>query len=416
MPLNGKNSTNSYRAHWGLPLLGIQSELSASRTTIAAISYKIPPEGNKPCCGKVDVTLQPKFNGVGSILSRLFSKMGYKAVEDTEDAKKIAEGVTLESCGSCVELLIKMDNEGPDWCERNIIEIVRKIGLNASRHKVPIFGTLDRIPLFKTVVTRFVTYAITEARSFQTMEEVVKTGPKLSKLPPYTPVEEKPFPLKSSRAIVTIAIGDHFQEVLRLARRSLQRYADKCNADFIVLEDKTQGWPLYEKFRIKSVAESYDRTLFIDADCLIRKSCPDLFDLVPRGHVGMHNDTPHNLNCDWLRRTWSDIMHSQGIIQQIKQPVQTLNSGVVLCDKEHAYIWTPPEYPLPGKHEDEQVWVQSTIERTNTPVFTFPRIFNEQWYFRDFKANTKNAQIIHFANCKTRLQTMAQYMKEIYDE
>ncbi len=97
-----------------------------------------------------------------------------------------------------------------------------------------------------------------------------------------------------------------------------------------------------EKFRVLEFARQYERTLYIDADVILRESAPDLFELVPRGYVAMHDDWPHLPSYDWLWSERAAILGSQG--RPMDRMETAWNTGIVLCDRDQADIW---QHPLP---------------------------------------------------------------------
>lgn len=116
--------------------------------------------------GKVKpATVPPKENknGAGTILSKYFSKFGYKAVEESETAIAISDNINTASCGGCIALLNKMDAKGPDWCQLNTPEIFKGIDANAANRKV-LGVPLNKMPGFKTVVLKFIDFAIAESK------------------------------------------------------------------------------------------------------------------------------------------------------------------------------------------------------------------------------------------------------------
>ena len=229
-------------------------------------------------------------------------------------------------------------------------------------------------------------------------------------LGPYRPVVEPPRFRGSKRLVVTIATGATHWALLALTRRTMQDYAERCDADFLELTNVTQDWPLYEKYRLRTIAERYSQTLFLDADCLVRRTCPDLFQRFPSG-VAMRDDAPH-WNADWMRTRWPEVMSSQGIARSLHEPIRAWNTGVVLCDRDHAFLWEPPECPLPNAHEAEQVWVQATLQDRLVAVQDIGPGFNDQYYYPTFRQTLPQTQIAHFAVCPDRLNEIAKLKAE----
>ena len=228
--------------------------------------------------------------------------------------------------------------------------------------------------------------------------------------------------IRKPRLVITIATGEKYLEMLAVSGPLMQAYADKCDADFVALTNRTQTWGLYEKYRLLQWGQAYEHMLFIDVDCIVKPWCCDLFKLVPLGHGAMHDDTPINKNTTWLKQSWDRIMESQGISRELDEPHVTWNTGVVMCDRATSHMWAPPPKPLPGSHEDEQIWVQSTIQDRRIPMVGLDRKFNEQWYAQNTEPGSdakkwamraEDAEIIHFALCEQRLTEMKRWAERI---
>jgi hypothetical protein len=197
------------------------------------------------------------------------------------------------------------------------------------------------------------------------------------------------------RCVVTVATGAKWHEILSASRESISHYAKKCGADYYELRDSTEDWWGLEKFRTKLLADKYEQTLFIDADVWIKDSCPDLFELVPAGHVGMHDDYDHLIQKMWLTSNRQAVALSQGV--EIENGPTCLNSGVVVCDRSTSSVWTRPQNKLPvNLHCSEQIWVEH--QASAHPITRLPVEFNTQWWMRDFADRMEAAHIIHFAN------------------
>jgi hypothetical protein len=210
----------------------------------------------------------------------------------------------------------------------------------------------------------------------------------------WQPTQEVVKPQKP-RLVITVAIGRTFQEIFERTGRILEDYARRCNADFVVLTNPTQTWWGLEKFRIRQFASQYDRTLYLDADVLLRGSMPNLFDLVPAGHVAMHDDWPHLPSYDWLFSERKRMLESQDVPMDTSNT--TWNTGIVLCDREHADLWTPPREPFMPTHCAEQFWVEHNARRF--PFFELPTSLNTQYWMPNFEDLLPTAHAIHLSNC-----------------
>jgi hypothetical protein len=208
------------------------------------------------------------------------------------------------------------------------------------------------------------------------------------------------------RLVITIATGTQFKKVLSVTRPYLQAYANRCDADYIELTNQSfDQWQL-EKFRVHGFAKQYEQTLFIDSDCYVRPSCPDIFEM---GETMLHADIEHNTWWpDWAPFEYGNVLASQGLASK---PVgQLLNSGVVLCSKKTADIWKPPAQRLPDSHCSEQWWVQHQCDKFD--VTLLPTEFNVQYWFKDFYARLSTAQIIHAANAPNKTELLQKLIAE----
>lgn len=221
-----------------------------------------------------------------------------------------------------------------------------------------------------------------------------------------------------TRAIVTVANGTRFVEMLRLTRPLMQAYADRVNADLIDLDNDTESWGPMEKFRTWHFAQQYDEVLFVDADCVIKPECPDLFSMYTQSIVA-HDDWSRLYKTDWLERERATVASKAGI--SIEHTAQCLNSGVVLSRRSSADIWKRPEADIGTSHCAEQIWLEHCIDKRVEEGATLGRLdvrANWQWWFSthdegSFEAGLKDAWIVHFANAPNRLQLIGDYINTL---
>ena len=217
-----------------------------------------------------------------------------------------------------------------------------------------------------------------------------------------------------SRLIVTVATGDDFQKIFSITRPLMEAYADNCGADFMALTRTTQDFPLFEKFRIKPLVEAFDRTIFIDADCIVRPGASNLFDIVPEDMVGMHDDLGDKDHRWWALTEWKKLEESQK--EDIPFLERVLNTGVIVVSRKHANIFTPPELPIPGNHCDEQFWIDRNVDFYGHQWFNVPLSHNCQWWIDDFDELAKDAEIVHLSAAPDRVNLARQFVEEINNE
>lgn len=214
----------------------------------------------------------------------------------------------------------------------------------------------------------------------------------------FIPVNEPAIQPREDRLVITVATGKA-RELLRVTEGAMRDYAARIDADFIALTNHTQPWPLAEKWRVEHYAKAWPRTLYVDADVFIRPESPNIFDAVPAGSVGVHDDWPQvevatraGVSSRWVHREQTAVGKSQGV----EIPPGCLNSGVVVCDSKDSDIWRPPAQPFPITHCTEQHWVQYQI-LSRKKLFSLDDEWNFQWWAnRDF-AHIEEAHFIHLA-------------------
>ena len=222
-------------------------------------------------------------------------------------------------------------------------------------------------------------------------------------------------PLRRDRLVITVATGREFNKLLALTRPAIEAYAESCDADFVALINETEPWWGFEKFRVKSFVDQYEQTLFLDADAIPWPDAPNIFDMVPIGDVGIHDDWPDlNEYTDWLIGDRKQVYESQGFSFDNHLTEVCLNTGVVVCDPSNSFIWDRPTDSLPRDHTSEQTCVEYRC--FSTPVINLPTSMNTQWWMPKFNDYLPSAHIVHFANCKSRLLTVAKHMEEWHEK
>lgn len=217
------------------------------------------------------------------------------------------------------------------------------------------------------------------------------------------PIEDvKPDP-KSKNCIITVCAGDKYRKMFDTISDRYEAYAKKCNADFVVLDGYTQGWWGLEKFRIQPFIKAYDRTCFLDSDIIIRSDAPDIFDMVPSDHIGIHDDWPLIIHkafnfMEWRNMERNSLIRSQVHDEDFSYATHDtlLNTGVVLTSKEHAEVWTPMKKPFPGAHCDEQFWVEYLILKNKHKVYRLPFSMNCQYWADAFDKVAPFKESSHF--------------------
>lgn len=250
---------------------------------------------------------------------------------------------------------------------------------------------------------------------FKSLERKVNSGQLIfdTKYPVWVDPVVKDIPKpKKKKCIVTAVCGEKYIRMFNKVREGYERYAKKIDADFVVIDRHTQGWWGLEKFRTKTFAEAYEKVCFIDGDIVIQEHSPNIFDIVPEGFVGIHDDWPFCLHKAAFEsppfhvENWRECERNWMVKSQVPEEdfqwekyATLLNTGVVVTPNKHASIWSAPTKPFPRNHCDEQFWVEYNIRKNKVPYFPLPCSMNFQYWgrcYQNFKSS-KNFYFLHAA-------------------
>jgi hypothetical protein len=159
------------------------------------------------------------------------------------------------------------------------------------------------------------------------------------------------------RAVVTIAVGQGFGEMAALTHPGISAYARRIGADFVSLNAPSQNAPSlnapslnapcaaphFQKFRLASLLDLYDRILYMDTDIVVTDGCPDIFEVVPEDAFGAWFPNP------MIPGRFADrIARVQEVLGDIGWRENYFNSGVMVVSRLHQ-----PIFENPGDYADD---------------------------------------------------------------
>lgn len=139
--------------------------------------------------------------------------------------------------------------------------------------------------------------------------------------------------------VLTIAVGDAYEQMGQYTHPTLKAYADRIGADFLVIGESDCSTPHWEKFQIFDLLNQYERIIYLDTDIIVRDDCPNLFDIVPNSHLGVFNEAPFTDG-----RTVS--------MYEVCKEYETMlpdwngkyyNTGVMVISRVHKYLFKKPD-------------------------------------------------------------------------
>jgi lipopolysaccharide biosynthesis glycosyltransferase len=213
---------------------------------------------------------------------------------------------------------------------------------------------------------------------------------------------------KKKNLVLTISIGDYYNEVAKLTLPSIQAYAQKIDADFLNITELkkdyiTQKW---NKFYIHEILNEYLRIIYFDVDILIRDDCPNLFDVVPETKLGMFNEGRYSPRFEFLEQA------SEYYNEPLKKwNGKFYNSGVMVISRKHKQIFKLPR----GIDfvETDQPFINLRILNDKIEMYDLPYDFNRMDILDKFCGISRlNSYIVHYAGAPQDIQ-MSVIAKDI---
>jgi lipopolysaccharide biosynthesis glycosyltransferase len=225
-----------------------------------------------------------------------------------------------------------------------------------------------------------------------------------------------------NNAIAVISIGD--SKLLQYSLPTIQEYCSKCNValELITIPKYNFGvhdgynYARFEKNQVYNLYAKYDRILRLDHDLIVRPNTPNLFDNPPGFVYATYEDVGVKEN------------NRRKIIEKSKNELGWIdnwwegyfNSGVVLADKEHSWMYNISHLSLEDLRETwlsfakEQTLLNWRVRKMDFKVVDLGWKFNCMGFFNKMY-NTEDAHIIHFAgNPDIKEDNMRKEYRRLY--
>lgn len=210
--------------------------------------------------------------------------------------------------------------------------------------------------------------------------------------------------------VLIIAIG--ISSITRYSLPTIRSYCSKYNLDFKIINKakysiNTGKYPSVrlEKNQIYDYFDKYDRKLRLDADMLIRKNCPNIFDLVEPGEIGVvsaGNGDMYNLRVRVFNRSCKNYLGELN-----RSILCYFNSGLILCDKIHKDIFKITEDDIKVLQNDfrlrEQDFLNWRVCNSDFNIKDLGYRFNHTIHWDNFENDRYSSYIIHYAGMRNHL-------------
>lgn len=208
-----------------------------------------------------------------------------------------------------------------------------------------------------------------------------------------------------SNLVLSIAIGENYKGIADITFPFIEDYAKKVGADceLSISQRVSSSYPYWEKFIIKDLLDKYERILYFDIDVLIRKDCPNLFNIIPENKLGMYNEGL--LTTALERGEHTEVMNN--VFKEYGEEFPRLwdgrfyNSGVMMVPKSQRDLFIKPVHEM-FAHYWDQAYLNMIILLKEIDVFDITYKFNRMYYV-DPKVNEHrlHSYIIHYAGIQS---------------
>jgi len=225
-------------------------------------------------------------------------------------------------------------------------------------------------------------------------------------------------------ALVTRA-DDNIKEMTDITFPPIKNYANKIGADFIILSENppfltADDKPHYRILKVYDILNEYDRVLCLDADMLINKNCPNIFDIVPEDMIGSIYEDKGSRRYDrhqkilGIQNAWGNVGWREGYT----------NAGTFVLSSMHKNIFLPHKNQYWLEWGSVDVHLSYNIHKYGFKVkeleykWNHMTMFSESW----LNANRFESFIIHYAGggiferdtIKTRIEQIKKDYETIY--
>jgi len=215
-------------------------------------------------------------------------------------------------------------------------------------------------------------------------------------------------------AVVTVAAGDEACRCLRAGAKHMSAYARRVGADFVICDwPGHPRWPMSSKYVIPRVLDHYERIVYLDADVLVRKTCPDLFSMVPPRMFGAVDELgQHRAKRDHREIEYECFRRAHGYSTG---PAEWyFNAGVMVIPKRYAWVVERPRGAFPMGHCSEQDRTNAMALDNKIEMCFLPQMCNWQsWYDSDFRLAPTDA-VLHWSSSEPDRRARRVASMEMY--
>lgn len=198
-------------------------------------------------------------------------------------------------------------------------------------------------------------------------------------------------------AVITIHLGSAMNRMARMTIPTMKAYAEKINADFIVIDKIPETYHFLEysaywaKFILKDYLDEYSRIIYFDLDVIVSVHCPNLFDVVPQNQFGALVEDEYGNDMS------QEIITAQADYGDIGWVKEYFNVGVMVISREHSSIFTLPESFETNTLFKEQSRINYNFIKSGCELYKLNYKFNHMHILKIEHGDRHNSYIFHYA-------------------
>ncbi len=224
--------------------------------------------------------------------------------------------------------------------------------------------------------------------------------------------------------LVATCADENTREYSKYTLPIIESWAKTWGADFKILDDpayRAKGMWNYRTLEFQSFFLTYYRILYIDADIIINKNCPNIFDLVPINTFGGVLEDKGSRRNDRLNR----IRRAQDYFGQIGWQEDYFNMGFYVASLIHRDLFQRFNGKLWEKLGYDGVFYSYQMQRLGYKYvdlgyrFNHMSMFSEDW---NGSPSRFDSYLLHYAGgakfpdkeARTRAELIRDDVKRIY--
>lgn len=213
---------------------------------------------------------------------------------------------------------------------------------------------------------------------------------------------------RERRVVIVPASGPRAAQELELTLPSVEAYATRIGADCVVVGQASELPPHRLKYETLGVAQSYDRSLLLDADVMIRDHAPDLFRLVPPDALGAMPEGAYFPRAEWCQ----ELENIYGLERKLPAN-EYFNTGVlVISSQNYALLADLKDLVIFGHPQFEQGFLNARRIVRQIPLFPLSPDFNYIPFPDAFPVDWRYGFFIHLAGSGKRKYNYAEIWED----